>query len=439
MNKLYYLAALAAVALSLGFTACDDDDVINNKPEREKRDTQYRLKAFMQLDRIGTDDDQTQKVLQTYHETLHQLDSIGEKDFSMTVSVKGTDSLACINALLDQCKKADATLANQELKGDASTISILLESNYEVLFSKTYGIGVTDDNATTGTASGKFGDNIYWSYADGTLTISGTGAMKDLTSTWALYSCYMDAPWYVYSPKVKKLVIEEGITHIGDFNFSTLPATEIQLPKTLASIGQRSFNECKYLQSIELPESLTEIKSQAFSWSGLTSVILPANVRTIQNGAFAGTALKNLSLPEGIEEIGESAFEECNNLQSVTIPGTVKTVSQCTFFRCESLETVNIQEGIEEIGNFAFSSCYSIKTISLPSTLKKIKTSAFNNAYDVRDIYCYATTPPAFAAGLSLPYYYEDESQVVIHVPGSSIEAYKADKNWSRYPDYVAL
>ena len=79
-------------------------------------------------------------------------------------------------------------------------------------------------------------DNLTWTLtADGTLTISGEGAMKDYNSD--------DNPSPVYNNSdVKKIVIEDGVTSIGNYAFHSCSSlTSITIPDSVTSIGNFAF------------------------------------------------------------------------------------------------------------------------------------------------------------------------------------------------------
>ena len=97
-------------------------------------------------------------------------------------------------------------------------------------------------------------DNLTWTLtADGTLTISGTGAMKDYNSD--------DNPSPVYNNSdVKKVVIEDGVTSIGNSAFDSCSnLTSITIPDSVSSIGNFVFYGCSSLTSITLSNNITNI------------------------------------------------------------------------------------------------------------------------------------------------------------------------------------
>ena len=103
------------------------------------------------------------------------------------------------------------------------------------------------------------GDNLTWTlYDNGTLTISGSGAMKD-------YS--YDSPAYGNS-KIKKVVIENGVTSIGYYAFDSCSnLASIEIPEGVTSIGNSAFKDCRRLTNITIPGSVTSIGYHAFSYT----------------------------------------------------------------------------------------------------------------------------------------------------------------------------
>ena len=124
-------------------------------------------------------------------------------------------------------------------------------------------------------------DNLTWTLdADGTLTISGTGAMKDYNAAENLSPAYMNSD-------VKKVVIEDGVTSIGTAAFSGCGLISITIPDSVTSIGESAFEDCSNLTSITIPDSVTSIEYCAFSCCGLTSITIPDSVTSIGSEAFS--------------------------------------------------------------------------------------------------------------------------------------------------------
>ena len=173
----------------------------------------------------------------------------------------------------------------------------------------------------------------------GTLTISGTGAMKDWDST-------SDIPWYAEKDNLEEVIINEGVTNIG----------------------ANAFNSCYKVPIIELPSSVTTIGDDAF---------------------HACMGLKNIELPDSVITIGSGAFMNCWSLTSIKIPYNVGTIQPYTFYGCKELESVDLQGSILEIGDYAFAGCTSLTNIEIPSCLTRIGYDAFSHCSEDLVIICY--------------------------------------------------
>ncbi|MBQ5969670.1 MAG: leucine-rich repeat domain-containing protein [Clostridia bacterium] len=151
---------------------------------------------------------------------------------------------------------------------------------------------------------GKNGDNVTWTLdSDGTLTIQGTGEMKDYSYMDYNDTYVTDAPWgKPYYDQIKKVVIQSGVTSIGD----------------------DAFFGCSGLTSVTIPDSVTSIGDWAFAFcSSLTSVTIPDSVTSIDNYAFFGCrSLTSVTIPDSVTSIGDDAFFGCSSLTDVYYTGT---------------------------------------------------------------------------------------------------------------------
>ena len=89
------------------------------------------------------------------------------------------------------------------------------------------------------TFSGQCGDNLYWSYQNNSLIISGFGEMYD------------ERPWGLFTNEIQTVVLPNGITHIGNDAFSDCTGlSEITIPYTVTSIGDYAFAGCRKLVQV---------------------------------------------------------------------------------------------------------------------------------------------------------------------------------------------
>ena len=94
--------------------------------------------------------------------------------------------------------------------------------------------------------SGKCGDNLYWSYKDDTLSITGTGDMYDYQADSA-----HAAPWVLFRDSISEVVLPEGITYIGTHAFRQLPLlAEVIIPNAVEEIGESAFAGCAGLGKV---------------------------------------------------------------------------------------------------------------------------------------------------------------------------------------------
>jgi len=177
--------------------------------------------------------------------------------------------------------------------------------------------------------SGICGDNVTWKFdVEGVLTLSGSGDTTDYTS-------YYYVPWKEVNHLIRKIVIEKGITSIGDCLFAFCKnVTEVSIPDTVIHIGEDAFWCCENLTEISIPDSVLSIDERAFSsCDKLTSVTLPKNLTAISREVFSScSSLNNVVLPDGITSIGEYAFGWCDNLTSITIPANVTAIEGNAFY-----------------------------------------------------------------------------------------------------------
>ena len=201
-----------------------------------------------------------------------------------------------------------------------------------------WGITASAEETGAGTESGSLTwteDNLTWTLtADGTMTISGTGAMKDY---------YTDVSPAYDNSKIKKVVIENGITSIGAYAFSSCSnLTDITIPDSVTSIGEYAFQNCRKLASIEIPSSVTSIGGSAFSGTlWLRNKRQENNSLVIVNGILIDgrTCSGEVTIPDGVTNIGGSAFFNCTGLTSISIPKSVTNIGEFAFSGCgDSLE-----------------------------------------------------------------------------------------------------
>ena len=102
---------------------------------------------------------------------------------------------------------------------------------------------------------------------------------------------FLDVPWFYQREKIKKVVIQNGVTKIGNCAFHDCRSlTSITIPNSVTSIGRDAFYDCRSLTSITIPNSVTSIGDYAFYYCrSLTSITIPNSVTNIGRDAFSWT------------------------------------------------------------------------------------------------------------------------------------------------------
>lgn len=258
------------------------------------------------------------------------------------------------------------------------------------------GIGAKASAANYLDASGQCGDNVYWTFDSdtGELVISGEGEMWENTSF---------CPPFRNNSSIKAVVIEDGVTNIGDYTFYNCESLEsVSIPNSVTSIGDYAFYICEKLASIELPNKIINLGVHAFvgtaytnddnNWedgvlyigkhlvktqSEITSCDIKDGTINIANHAFSyRKKLTKLTIPNSITTIPKEAFEYCTSLKEITIPNTVTEIGESAFEQ-SGLTSINIPYGVKSIGTSAFENCSSLANITIAESVTNIGKYAF--------------------------------------------------------------
>ena len=143
-------------------------------------------------------------------------------------------------------------------------------------------------------------------------------------------------------------------------------------------ISDPKYSSNKYSGNVVIPASVTykgvtysvtSIGDSAFDGcSGLTSITIPESVTSIGKSAFSGcSGLTSINIPESVTSIGKSAFWGCSGLTSINIPEGVTSIGESAFRGCSGLTSITIPESVTNIGDYAFEGCWGLTSITVAS------------------------------------------------------------------------
>ena len=302
---------------------------------------------------------------------------------------------------------------------------------------------------------------ITWTLSEnGTLTISGTD-MPDYIDN--------EAPWSSNKYSIMKVVINDGVTNIGDRAFYDCPylrsvntsnsvtrigdyafaksgvrsitipnsvtsigndafvnsdLASVIIPESVTSWGKNAFSNCNDLTSVTISEGVTSIGHGAFSGCySLSSITIPNSVTSIGDGAFSSTGLKSVTIPESVTSLGKNTFCWCYSLATVNIPNSVTSIENGVFMECSKLTSINIPNSITSIGAHAFASS-GLTSVTIPESVTYLGFCAFGDNTRLTSVTCLAITPPTNEGAFS-----NTNDILPIIVPANSVEAYRGG-NW---------
>ena len=276
--------------------------------------------------------------------------------------------------------------------------------------------------------TGVCGDSAQWTLTpDGTLTISGTGSIRDYEATYTGEAIDGAAPWIEHRANVREIVIQDGITKIGKYAFMGMgSALKLTIPESVEEIEGYAFDGCYNLESVVLPQNLKSIGEYAFHGVAVPEVTIPASVKEIGELAFSGriiqyyTATDNLPANTIFKSItvdsGNTKFfsydgvlyEKLSNGKyrlliypagkedaSYRVQADTLEIADYGFYGNPYISELFLPDGVKSIGKLAFFACGNLKSITVPASLKTIAEAAFPENEmdgiqpDIENIYYY--------------------------------------------------
>ena len=206
-------------------------------------------------------------------------------------------------------------------------------------------------------------------------------------------------------------VLSESLTEIHDSVFENCKSLEsINIPDSVTTIDSKAFLNCTHLRTISLfddnyqelascedgaftfPQTLKTTDNDSYNNSnnmtfqnvGVEKVKVGANTRTIGSYAFANNAnLESVEFDDNsiLKSVGTNAFENDTKLTTISFPSTLTTLGSSAFSGCENLVSIDFANTqVRTIGANLFADCVSLTHVDLPSTVSSIRSGAFSGA-----------------------------------------------------------
>ena len=158
---------------------------------------------------------------------------------------------------------------------------------------------------------------------------------------------------------------------------------------------------CEYVDTVEFEFTKLDNGYELTHYNGdggdvvIPDTYLGLPVISIGNSAFEDCeSLISVTIPSSVTSIGEWAFYNCSSLTSITIPNGVTSIGSSAFYNCDSLTSIIIPDSVTAIGDHAFSNCSSLTSITIPDSVTTIGSSAFSSCNNLT-IYCEVTSKPS--------------------------------------------
>ena len=187
--------------------------------------------------------------------------------------------------------------------------------------------------------------------------------------------------------QLDSITIPVQITTLGTFE-NCKALKKVVLPEELKAIPNYCFRYCSSLASLVLPDGVTSIGSFVFyGCPSLKIVKLPSGMKTLPNGCFSGCGgLMEIIFPEELTSIPNNCFQDCSALETLVLPSSITSIGSGVFSGCSSLKSISLTSGLNTLPNDCFSGCGALSEVELPIALTAIPNNCFKNCISLASL-----------------------------------------------------
>ena len=181
------------------------------------------------------------------------------------------------------------------------------------------------------------GANVYYRFSNNTLTIFGKGVMKNCftktTANMNIGNAVRVRSYQKYISKVVNIVVENGVSKIGNGAFACMP--KLKTAKIQGNLGIAALWGCTNLEKVTYTNGKGTMGFACFgNCKKLRNMVIAEGVSSMNRSCFAGcTKLKTIELPTTLKVVGETSFHSCTSLRTVTVKGKVTKCKKDAFYK----------------------------------------------------------------------------------------------------------
>lgn len=187
---------------------------------------------------------------------------------------------------------------------------------------------------------------------------------------------------------IRKIILPDDVVRIGRSAFTCMYLEDINIPSSLRELGSSAFTYDRWLDcTMDFPEGMQEIGTQTFyDCIRLSHTLrLPGTMRKIGPFAFGKAPLPKIELNDGLEVIGEFAFHACG-MKELRIPDSVVEIGPGAFSFCSALESIDFPKEMEIVPYSLCSNCYDLRKVSIPEGVRVIEDDAFTSCMGLKEV-----------------------------------------------------